>query len=105
MKTIKYAQEKYKEKIIKENFFLGISDLSYTGMNTSENLDNLASNIVGYGINYSLPLEALSKLNIPSVVFGGEGKDLHKYSERLNVPYSFEVVPELYKYIIHSVLK
>lgn len=103
--TIQYAQENFGEKIIKDDFFMGISDLSYTGIGDSENLDSLASNIVGYGINYSLPLEALSKLNIPGVVFGGEGKDFHKYSERLNVPYSFNVVPELYKRIINSILK
>lgn len=104
-KTIKYAYEKFNEKIIKEDFFMGISDLSYTGIENNKDISGLSSNIVGYGINYDLPLEALSKLNIPAIVFGGEGKDFHKYSERLNVPYTFNVVPELYEHIIYSLLQ
>ncbi|MCH5138856.1 hypothetical protein JMF89_16950 [Clostridiaceae bacterium UIB06] len=104
-KTIQYADEKFNEKIIKDDFFMGICDLSYTGMDEKLDLDSLSSNIVGYGINYDLPLEALNKLNIPGIVFGGEGKDFHKSTERLNVPYSLKVVPELYRYLITSLLK
>lgn len=103
--TIQYADEKFSERIIKDEFFMGISDLSYTGIDYTPNLDSLASNIVGYGITYNLHLEALSRLNIPGVVFGGEGKDIHKSTERLKVAYSLNVVPELYKYIIYSMLK
>lgn len=103
--TIQYADEKFNEKIIKDDFFMAISDLSYTGIEGDGDLNNLASNIVGYDVNYTLPLESLKKLNIPGVVFGGEGKDFHKYSERLNVPYSLNVVPELYKHMIYSLLK
>ena len=84
---------------------MGISDLSYTGMEGNQNFDSFTSNIVGYGITYDLNLEALSRLNIPGVVFGGEGKDIHKNTERLNMPYSLKVVPELYKYMIYSMLK
>lgn len=102
--TIKYADEKFNEKIIKDDFFMAISDLSYTGCDKNKDLDNLSSNIVGYGVNYDLPLEDLSKLDIPGVVFGGEGKDFHKCTERLNVTYSLNVVPELYKHIINSLL-
>ncbi|MBV7271557.1 M20/M25/M40 family metallo-hydrolase [Clostridium sp. PL3] len=104
-KTIKFAKDDFNENIIKEDFFMGICDLSYTGMNKNKNLNNLSSNIVGYGMNYKLPLEALEKLNIPGIVFGGEGKDFHKYTERLNISYSFNVVPELYKKMIYSILK
>lgn len=103
--TIKYAEEKFDQKIIKDEFFMAISDLSYAGIDSEQNLDNLAANIVGYDINYSLPLKELSELNIPGIVFGGEGKDLHKYTERLNYSYSFNVVPKLYKHIIYSMLK
>ncbi len=103
--TIKYADNKFNEKIIKEDFFMGISDLSYTGIEKNKDIASLSSNIVGYGINYNLPLEGLSKLNIPGIVFGGEGKDFHKYSERLNVPYTLNVTPELYKHMIGFLLK
>lgn len=103
--TIQYAEDIYNEKIIKEDYFMGISDMSYTGISKNHGLDKLASNIVGCGMNYDLPLESLSKLNIPAIIFGGEGKDIHKYTERLNIKYSFEVVPELYKFLINTLLK
>ncbi|OAA83851.1 M20/M25/M40 family metallo-hydrolase [Clostridium ljungdahlii] len=102
--TIKYAGEKFQESIIKTNYFMGISDASYTGINPDIPLTELISNIVGYDIIYKLPVRELSKLNIPVVIFGGQGKDLHKYTERLNVPYSFEVIPELYRHMIYYVL-
>jgi arginine utilization protein RocB len=101
---INYASDNFGEKIVKEPFFMGISDLSYTGISEDQDIDSLASNIVGYGINYDLQLEALSMLEIPGVVFGGEGKDIHKNTERLNVKYSLDIVPELYKQIIYSLL-
>ncbi|MBP1743548.1 MAG: peptidase [Firmicutes bacterium] len=102
---IKYASDKFGEKIVKEQFFMGISDLSYTGIGDDQDIESLSSNIVGYGSSYDLQLEALSMLDIPAVVFGGEGKDIHKNTERLNKRYSLEVVPELYKKVIFSLLK
>ena len=101
---INYALKNFGERIVKEQFFMGISDLSYTGISDDQDIDSLASNIVGYGIIYDPQLEALSMLDIPGVVFGGEGKDIHKNTERLNVKYSLDVVPELYKQIIYSLL-
>ncbi|AZV57276.1 M20/M25/M40 family metallo-hydrolase [Clostridium sp. AWRP] len=103
--TIKYAEEKFQESIIKTNYFMGISDASYTGINPDIPLAELISNIVGYDIIYKLPVKELSKLNIPVVIFGGQGKDLHKYTERLNVPYSFEVIPKLYRHMIYYMLR
>ncbi len=102
---IEYAAEIYGEKIVKEQFFMGISDLSYTGIGDDQDISSLSSNIVGYGSSYDLQLEALSMLDIPGIVFGGEGKDIHKSTERLNVRYSLEVVPELYIKLIRLLLK
>jgi arginine utilization protein RocB len=101
---IEYASLKHGEKIVKEQFFMGISDLSYTGISDDQDLDSLALNIIGYGTAYDLNLEALSMLDIPAVVFGGEGKDIHKNTERLNREYSLEVVPDLYKKMISMLL-
>lgn len=103
--TIKYAEENFQEKILKTNYFMGISDASYTGISSDIPLAELISNIVGYDIIYKLPIKELSKLNIPVIIFGGQGKDLHKYTERLNIPYSFEVIPELYRHMIYYMLR
>lgn len=104
-RTIQYANDNFQEKIVEDDYFMGISDLSYTRIDDNQNLDTLASNIVGYGVTYDLHLQDLRKLNIPGVVFGGEGKDIHKSTERLNINYSLSIIPELYKYIIYSILK
>ena len=37
-------------------------------------------------------------------MLGGWGKDFHQNSERLNIPYSFDVLPKLYMRIIADIL-
>ncbi|AWZ48885.1 M20/M25/M40 family metallo-hydrolase [Hathewaya limosa] len=103
--TIEYAKEKFNRDIFKESYFMGISDLSYTGLNEGEDIRSICSNILGLGYNYNLPIESLEKLNIPSIIFGGFGKDFHKYTERLNLSYSIKEVPQLYEYIIRNIFK
>ena len=44
---------------------------------------------------YPLPFEKMRALGIKSVNFGVHGKDAHKWTERLYMPYSFEVLPKL----------
>ena len=44
---------------------------------------------------YPLPLEKIRSLGIKAVDFGVYGKDAHKWTERLYLQYSFEVLPEL----------
>lgn len=78
---------------------MGICDLCYTGVK-SENMRDISSNILGLNKNYTFPIESLKKIDIPSVVFGGFGKDFHKYTERLNIPYSLEILPKLYEHLI-----
>lgn len=102
--TIEYAERQFNLEIQKEDFFMGICDLCYTGVK-KEQIENISSNILGINKCYDFPVESLKKLNIPSVVFGGFGKDFHKYSERLNIPYSLEIVPQLYEEIAYNLFK
>ncbi|MCI1945205.1 M20/M25/M40 family metallo-hydrolase [Clostridium luticellarii] len=104
--TLEYAEKKLQEKIIKTNFFMGISDASYTGISADDiSIDKLLSDMVGYDMIYRLPINELKNFDIPVIIFGGSGKDLHKYTERLNLPYSLNVVPKLYRHLILDVLK
>lgn len=98
-----FAKNKFNINIIKDEHFMGICDLSYTGL-AGRDMSEIQDNICA-GENYVLPMEHLNKLNIPSVVFGGLGKDFHKNTERLNLSYSLEVVPELYLKLIKDILK
>jgi arginine utilization protein RocB len=99
-----FAEKNYKVEISKKSYFTGICDLSYTGNISDEDIEICSKNIIGMYQNYTIPFKELKLLDIPGVVFGGFGKDFHKRSERLNISYSFEVVPELYKFMIEKLL-
>ncbi|MPN28931.1 Protein RocB [bioreactor metagenome] len=57
------------------------------------------------GYKYNLPLEEIKKLNVPVLNYGPHGKDPHKFTERILVDYSFEIVPELVRYMIEELIK
>lgn len=104
-KTIDYAKNQLDETIEKSHFYDAISDLSYTGLNPKDDNNLIFNNMATISKLYDLPTDSLSKLNIPSIVFGGLGKDFHKNTERLHIPYSLNVVPKLYQYLIKTLFE
>jgi arginine utilization protein RocB len=58
----------------------------------------------GWNEIYSLPIESIQKLNVPVVNIGPYGKDAHKFTERVNVPYSFEVMPKILEKTVRLLL-
>lgn len=99
---LEYAKDKFNTNIEKDHYYMALCDLSYTGITNKKGLNTIASNILGINKSYNLPVDELSQLDIPSIAFSGFGKDFHKFSERLNIPYSFEVVPNLYEKAIYE---
>ncbi len=80
------------------HFFPSLSDSSYLKIDDSDkSLTKLKNNFPMMEQLYPLPIEKIKKLNIPSVDFGCYGKDAHKWTERVNIPYTFEVLPHLLK--------
>lgn len=103
MESVKeYAKNNFQTEIQLDHYYMGLCDLSYSGVEKRDSLKKIASNIIGINKSYTLPIDELEQLNIPSVVFGGLGKDFHKSSERLNIPYSLQVVPKLYEHLIYE---
>ena len=47
------------------------------------------------GRGYSIPLEALRSVDIPSVLLGPIGADAHKLTERVELRYSMDILPEV----------
>lgn len=79
-----------------KQFFPSLSDSSYLKIDDDEaSINLLTQNFPAYEKLYALPLKKIKELNIPAVNFGVYGKDAHKWTERLYMPYSFEVLPEL----------
>ncbi|HWQ78298.1 MAG TPA: M20/M25/M40 family metallo-hydrolase [Anaerovoracaceae bacterium] len=97
---IRQAREQFQIDIVKNNF-CGVSDFSYFELGDKEGIHEMSSNLLGLGKTYRFPADGLKKLSIPGIVFGPLGKDPHKFTERIHVPYSFDVVPALVRDFIY----
>ncbi|MEG2291493.1 MAG: M20/M25/M40 family metallo-hydrolase [Clostridium sp.] len=96
------AFEKYDETIEIKDFFMGLSDMCFTGVRKGYDYEELFNNILGINDFYDFPKKEISKINIPSIIFGPYGKDIHKCSERLSLNYNFNVLPYLFVDFIKS---
>ncbi len=89
-------QDLIEERFELKKFFPYLADGSYLSIHeTNEELESLLRNLPDLGDMYSLPIQEIRQLNIPSLNFGVYGKDGHKWTERVYKPYTFEVLPTL----------
>lgn len=87
------------------HFFPSLSDSSYLRIDDSrESIGVLKDNFPQMEQLYPLPFEKIMDLDIPAVNFGVYGKDAHKWTERVNIPYSFGVLPKLLEKTIREFL-
>ena len=93
-------------KVVYKKFFPYISDLSYgSAPKDPVIISGIKNNMPGFGKTYDLPLEDMQKLDLPVLDIGSFGKDAHKFTERIEKKYSFEVAPELVERTIMNLLK
>lgn len=93
------------DPIQKRGFYPYISDLSYLQLDSGVEIESLAKNMPLFGLKNSAgesvssldekKLEGIRALNCAVVNIGPFGGDAHGLFERVYMPYSFEVVPEL----------
>lgn len=77
-------------------FFPSLSDSSYLKIDDdTRSLETLIGNFPAYSRLYPLPFERIRGLNIAGLDYGCFGKDAHKWTERVYIPYSFGVLPKL----------
>ncbi|WP_409296994.1 M20/M25/M40 family metallo-hydrolase [Peribacillus sp. SCS-26] len=101
-----YAKYTFGEEIQLKTFFEGLSDVSYCRLlDAEEVIPSLEKEMPLYGKGYNLPLDLIQDLNIPTINIGPYGKDAHKRTERLELPFSLTAAPALLKYAVLSVLK
>lgn len=101
---IEYSKEEYDIDIKKQNYFQGLSDLSYFRLENEKDIINfLGPNMPIIKYKYKLPLEEIKKLNVPVVNLGPHGKDAHKFTERILVDYSYDILPRLIKKIVMDI--
>lgn len=101
--VIQYASDQYGETL-KTSEYYGISDMCYTWLADGLEFDELFKNLVGIGSVYQFPTEALKNFRVPGMVLGSAGKDMHKYTERLEKHYNFDVLPELFIHVINRLI-
>lgn len=84
------------ESIEVRHFFPCISDASYVKIDDSdESVRAIEENLPALPSLYPIPIKTIRHLSIPAVNMGVYGKGAHTWQERLYLPYSFNVLPEL----------
>lgn len=76
------------------HYFTGISDLSYCGSCTEYDHTKYYDNTPLWGDLYRVDFEGISAVNIPSILFGPWGKNLHQRTERVHIKSLTEETPE-----------
>ena len=90
------------ETVKLQQFFPSLTDSSYIKIDDdAASIDMLQSCFPGYEKLYPVPLETAKALNIPAVNYGVWGKDCHKWTERIYMPYSFGRLPAFLLKTIH----
>ena len=103
--VINQSAKEFKETYRLQKYFMGISDLSYTSLNNSEEvIPYIKNNMPLWDHLYSIDFEGLTNLNIPVMNVGPWGKDLHKLTERVNLIDLKNHTPKIIMDIIENIL-
>lgn len=77
-------------------FFPGISDISFlSGRPDKNEIDTLAANSPVWTWRTGFDYSVSAGLDLPAANIGPWGRDYHQRTERVYMPYSFEILPEL----------
>ncbi|GKU82004.1 M20/M25/M40 family metallo-hydrolase [Niallia sp. NCCP-28] len=104
-KIEKYALESHAVSFEKINYFAGISDLSYAGLQYPvESMKSLTANMPLWDKGYSIPLKEMELLDVPVLNMGPVGFDAHQWTERLDIDYAFITLLDMLPVCIHTLL-
>ncbi|MFO6496117.1 MULTISPECIES: M20/M25/M40 family metallo-hydrolase [Bacillus] len=98
-----YAEERYGFEFQEIQYFPGLSDLSYLQLQ-KQSISAFTDNMPLFNHGYSLPSGQENALFVPVINIGPVGKDPHKWTERLHVPFSFGKLPDLLQFAIQRLL-
>lgn len=98
-----YAFNEFEYKLTYENYTVGLSDCSYCAIDKPFDFEKFSLNTPMWGKLYSIDFEAIEKLNIPFLILGPWGKDLHQPTERVHRKSLTRITPALTKAIINHV--
>ena len=99
------ARAIYDYPIVTRKFYPYISDLSYCDIAAEEHVNAMMRNMPAWGRTYSLPVQDIQAISMPVVNIGPYGKDAHKLSERVSIPYSFDAMPMILRRTMEILLR
>lgn len=100
-----FTEKSYGQTYVKEYYYTGISDLSYSGIREIDRLEkDLRKNMPFFGNIYDLPLSDIEKISMPCVNIGPWGKDFHKLTERVLKEDLYERTPEILNFAVKEIL-
>lgn len=103
---VNFAKEEWDQDYFVQNYFTGISDLSYAMFEADrKNIEYIEENMLMWKDIYYIPLETIKELSIPVLNIGPWGKDFHKYTERVYKEDLFERTPILIDRLIKELLE
>ena len=100
-RKIKKASEAAGCMVKKVHYFTGISDLSYCAACGDMDFSGYAAETPLWGSGYGVDFDEIEKLNIPAVLMGPWGKDIHRRTERVNRKSLIVELPE----ILHTLIE
>jgi len=100
-----FTSKQWGEKYTKQEYFMGISDMSYMAIKEEEKIiDCIESNMPLWEKVYYIPFENMKNISMPAINIGPWGKDLHKITERVYSKDLFERTPDIIQHVIEYIL-
>ncbi|MQN01488.1 MAG: M20/M25/M40 family metallo-hydrolase [Lachnospiraceae bacterium] len=85
-------------------YYPSLSDSSYLRIDDDDSsVAALRDNFPAMNKLYPIPVDKIKKLNIPAVNLGTYGKDAHKWTERVNLPVTMHILPDLIREVLRHV--
>lgn len=104
--AVSKVQPSYSHPIVTRNFFPYISDMSFVALSDDEDgINAVSSNTPCWGSKLFVNYQDIRDINVPVINIGPYGFDAHKQYERVELSYSFEIVPNLTNELIQNLLK
>lgn len=102
----KWYETTYNKPFAVSEIYEGISDMSELGFQeTDMELNAIESNLVGYKTDIKTPFKSMQALDVPVINIGPIGRDAHKMTERVYLPYTFNELPVKIKKFINLFLE
>ncbi|WP_134701215.1 M20/M25/M40 family metallo-hydrolase [Ammoniphilus sp. YIM 78166] len=103
--ALEEIQPHYPHPMTIRNFFPYISDMSFVALSDDEQaIDAMIQNTPCWGKKLKVEFDDIRALQVPVVNIGPYGWDAHKKYERVEMEYSFHIVPNLTNSVIQYIL-